>query len=212
MSRFFTSDWHIDHVNIIDFADRPFHKSAFDVTPAHVGESLVPDTDTMNQTLIDNANEMVGPDDELWFIGDVAMGARSVSVPKFKELRCRNLFLVPGNHDHVHRMHKKWMKSVDLYEDAGFTIMGSQETIQIGRWSVLVCHFPYFGDSQFEDRYTGLRPDDRGQWLIHGHTHSHERQRGRQIHVGVDAWDYRPVAETQIEEIINRGTPSETSE
>jgi calcineurin-like phosphoesterase family protein len=200
--RFWTSDWHFNHVNIIEFADRPFHKSVFDVTPAHVGETLVPDTDAMNQALIDNTNDMVGPDDEIWFIGDVAMGSRSVSVPLFKQLRCRNLFLVPGNHDHVHRMFPKWAKHVPLYEDAGFTIMNSQETVQIAGQDVLVCHFPYFGDSHFDDRYMGLRPDDVGQWLIHGHTHSHEVLRGRQIHVGVDAWDMRPVSETQIEEII----------
>lgn len=162
----------------------------------------VPDIDAMNQALIDNTNEMVEPTDELWLVGDAAMGARSVSVPLFKQLRCRNLFLVPGNHDHVHRMYPKWRKHVDLYEAAGFTIMDSQVTVQIAGQDVLVCHFPYFGDSQFEDRYSGLRPDDVGQWLIHGHTHSNERVRDRQIHVGVDAWGMRPVPESQIEEII----------
>ncbi len=207
--RFWTSDWHLNHLNIIDLAGRPFHTL---VAGYSATGDEAPDVDAMNRALIDNTNDMVGPDDELWFIGDAAMGSRVVSVPLFKQLRCRNLFLVPGNHDHVHRMYPKWAKHAPLYEDAGFKIMDSQETVQIAGQDVLVCHFPYSGDSHADDRYSGLRPDDVGQWLIHGHTHARERVRGRQIHVGADAWSYRPVSETQIEEIINRGTLSGTPE
>lgn len=188
--RWFTSDWHFNHANIIEYTERPFW------------DGDTPDTDAMNRALIDNFNEMVAPEDEVWFVGDVAMGKRSESLPLFKQLVCRNLLLVPGNHDNVHRMFPKWAKHVDLYEDAGFTIMGSQETVTIDSTEVLVCHFPYSGDSHEEDRYSGLRPDDTGQWLIHGHTHSPEKGSGRQIHVGVDAWDLRPVSETEIAEII----------
>ncbi|MGH9119071.1 MAG: hypothetical protein ACRD0A_14670 [Acidimicrobiales bacterium] len=48
-------------------------------------------------------------------------------------------------------------------------------------------------------------PEDRGRWLLHGHVHERWLQRGRMINVGVDAWDYRPVAEEQIASVIAAG-------
>lgn len=199
--RYWTSDWHINHINdktnIIDLANRPFVSAD--------AEGEWPDIDAMNEALIDNCNDLVGPDDELWLVGDAAMGKRSESVPYFKRLRCRNLFLVPGNHDHVHKMFPKWAKHVPLYEDAGFRIMDSQETVTIAGTEVLVCHFPYTGDSHGEDRYSGLRPADEGQWLIHGHVHSPVKVYGRQIHVGVDAHDFAPVSDDWVAEIIAGG-------
>lgn len=203
--RFWTSDWHVDHGNIIEFTGRPFWQTVIQHMALGDAEVEIPDTDAMNKALIDNTNDMVGVDDEIWFIGDVAMGSRKVSLPKFKQLKCRNLFLVPGNHDNCHKMFKPWQKAVPMYEDAGFRIMDSQETVTINGTEVLVCHFPYRGDSQFEDRYSGNRPDDLGQWLLHGHVHSPHvttNLHPRQIHVGVDAWDMRPATEDEIAEII----------
>jgi calcineurin-like phosphoesterase family protein len=182
-----TSDWHLDHGKIIEYCNRPF-----------------PDTAAMNTALIDNCNDVVGPGDELWFVGDLAMGKRYESVPLFKKLRCRNLYCVPGNHDHCHPMHPKRDQFRQLYEDAGFKILDTEIAVEIGGHQVLVCHFPYEGDSHDEDRYLEHRPVDTGLWLIHGHVHDQYRVRGRQINVGVDVWDYYPVSEDQLLEIINK--------
>lgn len=103
-------------------------------------------------------------------------------------------------------MFPKWARFQPAYEAVGFTVLDSQVTTTVGDTEVLVCHFPYTGDSHHDDRYSGLRPDDVGGWLIHGHTHSSERVRDRQIHVGVDAWDLFPVPESEVEKIILTGT------
>lgn len=203
--RWFTSDWHLNHANIIEFSDRPFWKKAENICG---WAADIPDTDAMNQALIDNFNDMVGVGDEAWFVGDVAMGSRKISVPMIKQLKCRNLYLVPGNHDHCHKMYPKYLNHVPLYEDAGFKIMDSQETVTIAGEEVLVCHFPYWGDSHFDDRYSGLRPNDEGGYLIHGHVHSPyvtTDAHPRQIHVGVDAHGMRPVSEETIAGIISGG-------
>lgn len=201
--RHWTSDTHFGHYNIIEFCNRPFwHTVVVDggwswgPTEAHE-----PDVEAMNEALIDNWNSHVDQSDEVWVVGDFAMGHRKTTVPLAKRLHGRK-FLVPGNHDNVHHMYPKWRKFVGLYEDAGFTILDSQVTTEIDGTEVLVCHFPYFGDSHHEDRYSGLRPDDVGGWLIHGHTHSDVKVIGRQIHVGVDAWDLRPASEDEIAQII----------
>ena len=67
---------------------------------------------------------------------------------------------------------------------------------------MIACHFPYRGDSHDHDRFVAHRPVDRGAWLLHGHVHERWQERDRMINVGVDAWDYRPVAEEQLAGLI----------
>lgn len=39
-------------------------------------------------------------------------------------------------------------------------------------------------------------------WLLHGHVHDQWQVNGRQINVGVDVWDYRPVEVGRLAELI----------
>lgn len=201
--RHWISDLHFGHHNIIDFCNRPFYKKVLQKIADRQVEAEIPDVDAMNQTLIDNWNNRVDHGDEVWVVGDFAMGRKESTVPLARHLHGEKI-LIPGNHDAVHKMHPKWRRFVKLYEDAGFTILDGQVQTEIDGTEVLVCHFPYAnGDvPRHRDRYNGLHPDDEGGWLIHGHTHSSEKVRGKQIHVGVDAWDLRPASEDEIAQII----------
>lgn len=57
MSLFLTSDTHFGHRNIIGYCNQPFT----DVTE-------------MDAALVDRWNDLVRPTDEIWLLGDVAMG------------------------------------------------------------------------------------------------------------------------------------------
>ncbi|MGH9119072.1 MAG: hypothetical protein ACRD0A_14675 [Acidimicrobiales bacterium] len=63
MTRWFTADLHLGHANIIDYSRRPFDS-----------------VDEMNRALIDNWNEVVD-DDEVWMLGDFALGKIAESLP-----------------------------------------------------------------------------------------------------------------------------------
>jgi calcineurin-like phosphoesterase family protein len=183
--RFFTSDLHFGHKNIIDFCDRPY---------SSVG--------AMNEWLILNHNSMVSQDDEVWFVGDLAMGTVEDSLKFATRLNGRKK-LIPGNHDKCHPMHPNYRDKIAMYEDAGFEILEPQVTTVIDGIEVLVCHFPYFGDSKpGKDRYSGLRPDDQGGWLICGHVHDAWTVKNRMINVGVDVWNLHPVPEQWLADII----------
>ena len=64
-------------------------------------------------------------------------------------------------------------------------------------------HFPYRGDSREHERYPDHRAVDNGAVLLHGHVHERWKVRDRQVNVGVDVWDFRPITDHQILEAIS---------
>lgn len=182
MRRFYTSDLHLGHTNIITYCDRPFD-----------------DPDHMNHELIQNWNSVVTDDDTVVVLGDFAMGKIAETLPLVAQLAGEKI-LLPGNHDrcwmgHPERKRKNWMGK---YLDAGF------DEVIMDLWyeenGVRYCHFPYTGDSHDADRYTEFRPPNDGMPLVHGHTHDHRAVSpdGKMVNIGVDAWDYAPILEEVV--------------
>lgn len=190
--RFFTSDTHFGHKRIIELCDRPFK-----------------DVDEMNEAIIQNWNEIVGEDDTVFHLGDVALGTIADSLPLVGRLNGHK-FLVIGNHDRLFQPERLSDKQRERWEgeyDKVFEYSSPSLEIEINGEAVMLSHFPYDGDSHGEDRHSGERLDDKGVPLIHGHTHQNKRisrsARGTlQVHVGMDAWGYRPVSEDTIANII----------
>lgn len=189
MNTWFTSDMHFGHANIIRYSHRPFR-----------------DLDHMHAALIDRWNEVVQPEDTVWVLGDVAMGIIDESLAFVGRLNGRKLLLA-GNHDRCWAFHgPKHEPWIERYEAAGFAeVHQGQMPFDLGGQSVELCHFPYNGDSQYEDRYVEARPVDTGAWLLHGHVHETWKQWGRMINVGCDVWDYRPVAASELAALIANG-------
>ncbi len=192
--RYFSSDQHFGHENIIRFCARPY---------ANAGE--------MGHDLVRRWNEVVGPDDEIWVLGDVAMKKGLEGMRPLHQAHGVKL-LVPGNHDKCWAPKRKGDDPDADYEAVGFTVKGSSEFLTIAGRHVELCHFPFasipeYGseDSGYVDKFAAYRPADRGQWLLCGHIHERWRQRGRAINVGVDAWGGYPVSEEVIAELIAAG-------
>ena len=179
MTTYFTSDTHFGHKNIIKYCNRPFA-----------------DVDEMNKALIDNWNDVVRPSDEVYHLGDVSLGQIKDTLPLAKQLHGHK-FLVRGNHDRCWQ-NADWMAA---YQDVGFKIC--QDSLHFDDF--VVCHFPYTGDSQADDRYVSDRPVDEGKWLLHGHVHDEWKIKDRLINVGVDVWDYHPVSYDVLNEIRSSG-------
>lgn len=161
---------------------------------------------TMNEALIANWNDTVGPNDNVMIVGDLCMGKLDESLPLVTRLN-GNKKLVPGNHDRCwsfarNKTPEKAAEWKAKYKDVGLEIWPEQVTLQVGKHTVLVCHFPYRGDSHDEDRYRFARPFDEGRYLLCGHVHDTWLSDGRQINVGTDVWDYRPVSDDEIIHLI----------
>lgn len=206
MSTWFTSDLHFGHRNIARYSGRPF-----------------PDTDDgvveMGEWMVQAWNDTVQPWDEVVVVGDVAMGRIDDSLAHVARLNGVK-HLVSGNHDRcwsgAYPNPDKVATWNRRYREAGFVSItdagrfdfstNTYHPVNDPTWGVLVCHFPYTGESQDrEDRYVAHRPVDDGDWLIHGHVHEAWCQRGRQINVGVDAWGGRIVGSEEIHQMIQGG-------
>jgi calcineurin-like phosphoesterase family protein len=188
--RWWTSDLHLGHANIIGYCARPFA-----------------DVERMDDGLIDRWNERVSPGDEVWVLGDFALGGLAEHLPLAKRLEGRKI-LVPGNHDACWVGRSKGVEHWTAeYLAAGFAeIIQGPTTVELAGHAVLADHFPYHGDSKDgPERFADSRPLDRGGWILHGHVHDRWRQSGRQINVGVDAWGGRPISDDTLATLIAAG-------
>ncbi|WP_063831996.1 metallophosphoesterase family protein [Nocardia otitidiscaviarum] len=189
----FTSDLHVGHVRVAELR-------GFPTTAEH-------DTELARRW-----DAAIRPDDHVWVLGDVT-GRRGTEPAGLEWIAIRpgTKHLIAGNHDPVHGMHTGAHKAMRAYLDVFATVMQTA-TRKISGARVLLSHFPYANDPDGDHtavlRHLEYRMPDTGQWLLHGHTHSPIQQRGRQLHVGVDAHDLTPVPLKWVEERIAAGVPT----
>lgn len=167
---FFTSDWHLDHANIIKYSNRPF---------TSVGE--------MNQTIIDNVNVKVGPDDTLYFLGDFCF-----NIKRYEEFRraiqCKNLHLIYGNHDRAIQL--------NTYLQGLFSSCQHMLQIQFNNKSIVLCHYAL----------RTWNKSHRGTWSLYGHSHGSlpDDPNLLSFDVGVDCHNFQPLSFDDVRKIMSR--------
>jgi calcineurin-like phosphoesterase family protein len=152
---FFTSDTHFNDPRILRIDRRPF---------ASLGEH--------DEALIGFWNETVGPEDEVWHLGDFAR-ADNASVEALLARLPGRKNLIIGNNDGSETTSALGWASIQHY--AELTVDGTR---------LILCHYPFRTWNQM-----GRKSVD-----LHGHSHGKLKPLTRQYDVGVDAWDFRPVA------------------
>lgn len=190
--RFFTSDQHYDHFNIIRYSGRPFR-----------------DVDEMREEMIRLHNEAVRPEDEVLHLGDFSMSEKAVPLvlPRLNGIHR----LVVGNHDKCFAPKDRDRRVRGRYYRHGFRFVDERLDLEVGGFKVAVAHFPLRGGDETDLRHAEhrLRAEDlRGATaLLHGHVHEKWRVRAFRgvpmVNVGVDVWDYAPVSEERLAETIS---------
>lgn len=193
--RYFTSDTHYGHANIIKYCRRPYA-----------------DVDHMNVDLVHRACMRVGPDDDLWHLGDVALGTLDSSLPTLARIPA-DVTLVAGNHDRCHPSNgRRGERFIEIYRERcrlrDLILTNTRLRLSNGV-EVQASHFPYaetsLDDRDRAEKFTPWRPAYDGSWLLCGHVHEKWRQHGKMINVGVDAWGGRPVSEDELIALIDAG-------
>ncbi|MHB1490007.1 MAG: hypothetical protein ACYCTH_05850 [Cellulomonas sp.] len=205
MSRFFTSDQHFGHANIL--------KHGAETRLDAQGRKLL-SIDKMDDYLVDQWNATVGDGDVVYCLGDFSF--EMLTIGDVLPFLNGEKILIAGNHDQFF----KKMVSGDLrdareyYLQVGFSEVHLQQEIvmpEIGL--VKLSHFPYApldleGLSAHELRHLEHRPERRKEkLLLHGHVHFQWLSKLNaglppMINVGVDVWKMKPVAEAEIVKIF----------
>jgi len=180
----FISDIHVDHTNVLHLSKRPFKN-----------------VQEMEQTIIENINKVVRPNDVLILVGDVSLGKKESWVRFLSALTTKNVILVKGNHD-------RWQS---IPKDMLLMIV-EQMVIRMHGFLFVVSHYPYrcsawraFWRRLHPSVLSPKRPRDTGLWLLHGHDHRTSRlvhYHPRMISVGVDANDFKPISGEEIIRIV----------
>jgi calcineurin-like phosphoesterase family protein len=137
------------------------------------------DVTHMNEELILNWNNCVKEGDIVYHLGDFGFG----SYQDLRKIRLRlngNINFIRGNHD------KAIQNSSDIF---GF--VKDFYEIKIEDLFVVMCHYPLLT----------WQKENRGAINLSGHTHNASwlvRPNRKGIHVGVDAWDFKPVSWEEI--------------
>ncbi|WP_242141190.1 metallophosphoesterase family protein [Sphingomonas sp. TREG-RG-20F-R18-01] len=159
MTIFFTADTHFGDHRTINIQRRPF---------ATVAE--------MDATLIANWNAVVGRDDEVWHLGDVAR--RSGDVQGLLERLNGHKHLIRGNNDPEATVAARgWASAADYAE------------IDIDGRKLVLCHYPF----------RSWNGQHRGAINLHGHSHGRLISMLRQYDVGVDPNGFAPIELAHLE-------------
>lgn len=205
MSRFFTSDQHFGHENILRYE-----------AEKRVNEYGQPfkTVDRMNDYLVDCWNANVGDSDEVYCLGDFSFKLQVMR--EIMPLLNGKKILIVGNHDPFFKrmVTGKEDEARKLALQAGFSGIHFQLDLELpGIGLVRLAHFPYAPDDltglpEFELKYLEHRPKvGKEKFLLHGHVHSEWRERAYpgmpwMLNVGVDLWGMRPVSEKLVVEFL----------
>ena len=165
MTVFFTADTHFGDHRTINIQRRPF---------ATVEE--------MDALLILNWNTVVGVEDEVWHLGDVAR--RPQDVTALLERMNGRKHLLRGNNDPDGTVCATgWHSTADYVE------------LDIDGRRLVLCHYPF----------RSWNGQHRGTINLHGHSHGRLKPMPRQFDVGVDPNGFTPVTLAQV--VAGRGGP-----
>ncbi len=173
MTVFFTSDTHFGDPRVLRIDRRPY-----------------PDLDAHDAALTEAWNAAVGPEDEVWHLGDFALG------PPPDRIRARiaglhgTKHLIIGNNDGPATIEAPGWASVRHYAE-----------ITVDARRLVLCHYAF-------RTWNGT---GRGALNLHGHSHGKLTPIPRQYDVGVDAQGFAPVTLSAVlTSRRRRGKPSQS--
>jgi calcineurin-like phosphoesterase family protein len=131
----------------------------------------------MDAAMVARWNDVVRPDDEVWHLGDFALRTTAATAGALLRSLNGRKHLVTGNNDPPEIAGLGEWSSVQAYTE-----------ISVDRRSLVLCHYAF-------RTWNGVA---KGALNLHGHSHGRLKPLPRQTDVGVDCWDFRPVAVDQI--------------
>ena len=188
----FTSDSHFGHTNICRGVSKWNNGDEEEFIKA---TRNFPDLETMNEHIVNNINNCVGENDWLIHLGDFSFGGIE-NIEVFRsQIKCKNIVLILGNHDHHIENNKdnvrKHFTHVAHYEELDVTV---ENRLGANKHKFVLCHYPIVSWNNMP----------RGAFMLHGHQHLKGDARfgeGRRMDVGMcGSPEFRPY---HIDEVLD---------
>jgi calcineurin-like phosphoesterase family protein len=183
----FASDTHYNHGGICSAT-----------TSWKSGFREFPSLESMNDTLVNNINDKVGENDILIHLGDWSFGGFDSILEFRNRIKCKNIHLVLGDHDHHIERNKNNIQniftSVHNYLNLDLRIQHKEFT---EKYRFVCMHFPI-------SSWDGLA---RGVMHLFGHVHlpTHLRvMEGKAMDVGVDGNNLEPISLQEVLDILKK--------
>jgi calcineurin-like phosphoesterase family protein len=155
MAVFFTSDTHFGDWRALRIDKRPF-----------------PSLEEHDAALTARWNEAVTHTDEVWHLGDFALGPGADRIAELLAGLHGVKHLIVGNNDGRATLEASGWASVQHYAE-----------LKVDGRHLILFHYPLRTWNKM----------GRGTINLHGHSHGKLKPLPRQYDVGVDAWEFRPV-------------------
>jgi calcineurin-like phosphoesterase family protein len=141
----------------------------------------------MNETIIKNWNAIIKDGDTVYLLGDF-MFRDSI---EFLDRLNGNIILIRGNHD---RKEIFKAKNIICYQKFEYNYDG---------YKFLLNHRPVFdGYDPYKDSDNHIKNVDDYDYILCGHVHEKWKTKGKNINVGVDVWDFKPITINDIIKLI----------
>ena len=141
---YLTADTHFGHANIIKYSKRPFSS-----------------VEEMDRQFIENVNTWVGEKDRLFHMGDFAFKHALGVEDYLKKIRCKNVFLILGNHDkHLKQWEKELFAGCDKAETLNTISNGEKREIFLFHYSCRVWDKSHHGTCHAWGHSHGSLDDD----------------------------------------------------
>lgn len=140
----------------------------------------------MNEAIIKNHNDIVGPDDTFYYLGDLCFDNKEDW--HLSRLNGKKYF-IKGNHDR-HSIRKAYAKHG--------TYLGDLAEVEVEGKHITLCHYAM----------RVFNKSHRGSWHLYGHSHGSlpDDPNSLSFDVGTMIHDYKPLSFAQVEKIMQKKT------
>jgi len=126
----------------------------------------------MDEATVARWNECVAADDVVWHLGDFAYRQTAERMVALMQRLHGIKHLITGNND-----------GPDTLRLAGWASVQAYAELELAGVRLVLCHYPF----------RTWNAMGKGAYNLHGHSHGQLGRMTRQVDVGVDVWDFRPV-------------------
>jgi calcineurin-like phosphoesterase family protein len=188
---FFTSDTHYNHANICS--------ATTEWIPRGRNTREFNSLSHMNNTLVNNINEVVGEDDILIHLGDWSFGGVDFIAEFRDRIICKNIHLVYGNHDHHQQNNRGDIQNLfsSCHDYLELEIRRPANDGRVNKYTFACFHYPI---ASWKDMNNGVIH-------LHGHVHLPPNQRiaeGKAMDVGVDGNGLKPISMDDVLKIMSK--------